>query len=304
LLLTLPTPERAHGAGFHVQRVLVFGASGQLGDALLPLLGNASCDVLAVSRQQRADREGVHWIVGALDETTAPPNDCDVVFSLGPLDAFARWQERAGPFASRVVAFGSTSIATKTTSGDPAERDIAARLRTAEESLFAFGERHQVGVTVLRPTLVYGRGRDRTLTRIAALARRYGVFALPRNATGMRQPVHADDLADAALTVARCSNASGRAYDVPGGESLADIDMVARTLAVLQPRPRLLRLPTFAFRLAIASAMKLGVIDAVGPAMLARLDVDLAFDDSDARRDFDYAPRKFAPDAAMFSPRG
>jgi nucleoside-diphosphate-sugar epimerase len=303
LLLSLPTPERADSAGFHVQRALVFGASGQLGDALLPLLNKASCDVLAVSRQQRADRDGVRWIVGALDEATAPPSDCDVVFSLGPLDAFARWQEHVGPVAPSVVAFGSTSIATKTTSEDPAERDVAARLRMAEESLFAFGARHEVGVTVLRPTLVYGRGRDRTLTRIAALAQRYGVFALPRSATGLRQPAHADDLADAALKVARSPRASGRAYDVPGGESLPYFDMVARTLAVLQPRPRLLRLPTSVFGLAIASATRLGVIDAVGPAMLARLDVDLVFDDSDARRNFGYAPRAFAPDAAMFVPQ-
>ncbi len=285
-----------------MKRALVFGASGQLGDALLPLLRDADCDVLAVSRQPRADGEGVHWIVGALDETTAPPRDCDVVFSLGPLDAFARWQQRIGPFASRVIAFGSTSVSTKSASIDTAERDVATRLRAAEETLFAFGARHQVRVTVLRPTLVYGRGRDRTLSRIAALARRHGVFALPRNATGLRQPVHTDDLAAAALAAAIAQSSAGRAYDVPGGETLSYHHMVARTLAALSPRPRLLRLPTPLFRAAVATARGLGMIDAVGPAMLARLDVDLVFDAADARRDLGYAPRKFAPEAAMFMP--
>ena len=285
-----------------MKRALVFGASGQLGDALLPLLRDAHCDVLAVSRQQRLESDGVHWIVGALDETTAAPNDRDVVFSLGPLDAFARWQERVGPVASRVVAFGSTSIATKNASNDPAERDVAERLRIAEETLFAFGLRHQVGMTVLRPTLVYGRGRDRTLSRIATLAQRRGIFALPRNATGLRQPVHTDDLAAAALATANAAQSAGRAYDVPGGETLRFDDMVARTLAVLHPRPRLLRLPTPLFRLAVASARGFGMIDAVGPAMLARLDADLVFDAADARRDFGYAPRGFAPGAAMFVP--
>ncbi len=285
-----------------MRRALVFGASGQLGDALLPLLRDARCDVLAVSRQPRADRDGVRWIVGALDETTDPPRDCDVVFSLGPLDAFARWQQRVGPIASRVIAFGSTSVSTKSASIDAAERDVAARLRAAEETLFAFGARYQVDVTVLRPTLVYGRGRDRTLSRIAALAQRHGVFALPRNATGLRQPVHADDLAAAALAAANVPQAAGRAYDVPGGETLSFHDMIARTLAILRPRPRLLRLPTPLFRMMVAGARGVGMINAVGPAVLARLDADLVFDDTDARRDFDYAPRRFVPDAAMFMP--
>ena len=280
----------------------MFGASGQLGDALLPLLRDARCDVLAVSRQPRADREGVCWIAGALDATTDAPIDCDVVFSLGPLDAFARWQQRVGPIASRVIAFGSTSVSTKSASIDAAERDVAARLRAAEETLFAFGARHQVGVTVLRPTLVYGRGRDRTLSRIAALAQHHGVFALPRNATGLRQPVHSDDLAVAAFAAANAAHVAGCAYDVPGGETLSFHDMIARTLAALNPRPRLLRLPTPLFRMMVAGARGVGMIEAVGPAMLARLDADLVFDDADARRDFGYAPRGFTPDAAMFTP--
>jgi len=285
-----------------LKRALVFGASGQLGDALLPLLRDAQCDVLAVSRQPRAESDGVRWIAGALDDSIVAPNDCDVVFSLGPLDAFARWQESVGPVAARVIAFGSTSVATKNASTEPSERDVAERLRTAEETLFAFGARQQVGVTVLRPTLVYGRGRDRTLSRIAALALHRRVFALPTNATGLRQPVHTDDLAQAAIAAANAPQSTGRAYDVPGGETLRFDEMVARTLAVLHPRPRLLRLPTPLFRAAVATARGLRMIDAINTAMLDRLDADLVFDAADARRDFGYAPRAFAPDAAMFMP--
>jgi len=283
-----------------MKRMLVFGASGQLGDALLPILRDAHCDVVAVSRTHHADSEGLRWIIGALDETTAAPSDRDVIFSLGPLDAFARWQERVGPVAQRVIAFGSTSISTKNISHDPAERDVAERLRVAEETLFAFGARHQVGVTVLRPTLVYGRGRDRTLSRIVALSQRFAAIALPRSAMGLRQPVHTDDLAIAALASANAPQSAGRAYAVPGGETLAYFDMVARTLAVLRPRPRLLRLPSPLFRVAVAGARGLGLIDAVNTSILDRLDVDLVFDAADARRDFGYAPRMFTPDAAMF----
>ncbi len=286
-----------------MKRALVFGGSGQIGDALLPLLREAGCEVVAVSRQMRVDREGLRWIVGAFGDALPRPHGYfDAVFSLGPLDLFARWHENAGPIAPRVIAFGSTSVATKFDSIDPAERDVAQRLRRAEESLFASCAREGLGVTILRPTLIYGRGRDRTLTRIAALAKRWRVFALPRNATGLRQPVHADDLARVALDVANSPQSAGRAYDLPGGETLRFDAMIARTLACLPERPRLLRLPSPLFRAAFGTSRMFNMIDAVGPTMLARLDADLVFDAADAQRDFGYAPRAFAPDAVMFIP--
>ncbi|HTA64073.1 MAG TPA: NAD-dependent epimerase/dehydratase family protein [Xanthomonadaceae bacterium] len=286
-----------------MKRALVFGASGQLGDALLPLLDDARVDVLAVSRRPHANGDGQRWIVGALDDALPlPTREFDAVFSLGPLDAFVRWQDRAGPVAPRVIAFGSTSIATKGASSDPYERDVVERLRVAEDALFAFAARHRIAATVLRPTLVYGRGRDRTLSRIAAFAQRRGVFVLPRNAIGLRQPVHTDDLAAAAWAAANSTQGAGRVYDVPGGETLRFDTMVARTLAVLRPQPRLLRLPMPLFRAALAGARGLGIIDAVNTAMLDRLDADLVFHSTDARRDLGYAPRAFAPDAGMFVP--
>jgi len=279
-----------------VKRVLVFGASGQIGDALLPLLCEAQVDVVAVSRQPRDGPAGVAWLVGSLEEGPALPAPAfDAVFSLGPLDAFARWQERAGPVAPRVVAFGSTSAATKHLSDDAHERELADRLRGAEDALSDFGARRGVGITVLRPTLVYGRGRDRTVSRIAAIAARSGFFVLPRRSRGLRQPVHTDDLARAALSACGVAGTAGRAYDLPGGESLPFDAMVARILAALPNRPRLLRLPGPLFGAAAFMARASGTFEGLPPAAIARWSTDLVFDASDARRDFGWSPRAFAP---------
>ena len=51
-------------------------------------------------------------------------------------------------------------------------------LQAAEALIFATAHRVHAQATVLRPTLVYGAGRDRTLTQIAALARRTRFFVL------------------------------------------------------------------------------------------------------------------------------
>jgi nucleoside-diphosphate-sugar epimerase len=286
-----------------LRRALVFGASGQIGQSLLPLLRAQGVEVVAISRQPHphVDAEGVQWRHGDLyaggEELQVA---CDAIFSLGPLDAFAQWQQHAGVVASRVVAFGSTSVLTKSASPDAIERGLAQRLRSAEDALFAFGAHHGVAITLLRPTLIYGHGRDSALSRIVAIARRWRLFALPRSADGLRQPVHADDLASAALACARSDQTAGRIYALPGGETLSYRDMIARTLAMLQPRPRLLRLPDPLFRIAVATARQFDLIGGIGDGMLDRLDADLVFDAGEARRDFGYSPRRFEPQAAMF----
>ncbi|HTL15228.1 MAG TPA: NAD-dependent epimerase/dehydratase family protein [Thermomonas sp.] len=282
-----------------MKTALVFGASGQVGAPLLERLGDAGWRVLAVSRQPRADAPGRHWLQGEFARLPALPAEVDVVFSCGPLDAFAAWYEAAGMRCPRVVAFGSTSAATKQASADARERELAARLRQAEARVFAAATARGAAATLLRPTLVYGAGRDASLSRIAALARRHRRFVLPRRARGLRQPVHVDDLADAALAAAGAAAAHGRGYDLPGGEALPYREMVRRVLACLAPPPPLHEVPMPLFRLLLRLARARGIARELSPDAIRRMREDLVFDAAPAARDFGYAPRRFAPTARM-----
>ena len=283
-----------------MKTALVFGASGQIGLPLLDRLGDAGWRVHAVSRQARSDTPGRHWLQGDFAHVPVLPRDVDAIFSCGPLDLFARWYATANVVSPRVVAFGSTSATSKHASEDEHERDVARRLLGAEASVFEASEQRGAGATMLRPTLVYGAGRDATLTRIAAMARRWGRFVLPRRADGLRQPVHVQDLADAAFAANASPVAQGRSYDLPGGETLAYRDMVRRVLACLDPPLPLLELPMPLFRAAVAAAQARGVARELTPAAVARMREDLAFDAAPARRDFGYAPRAFRPETRMF----
>src|SRR3546814_1705754 len=73
------------------------------------------------------------------------------------------------------------------------------------------------------------------------MAARWHRFALPRNANGLRQPVHVEDLATAAFATLDAPETHGRTYALPGGETLAYSEMVARVLATLQPPAKLPR---------------------------------------------------------------
>lgn len=278
---------------------LVFGGTGQIGAALLARLRAAGWYSFAVSREVREEQENTRWLRGEFDAMPELPDRVDAIFSTGPLDRFSHWYADAGIACPRVIAFGSTSIGTKHDSVDAGERDLAARLQDAEARVLATASARGARATLLRPTLVYGAGSDQTLSRIAAMARRSGFFVLPASARGRRQPVHVADLAAAALAVIDVPATHGQAYALPGGETVDYREMIGRTLAALQPAPRLIVLPSPLFALVVRAARATGRLQGLTGAAVARMREDLVFDAGPARRDFGYAPRGFRPDAGM-----
>ena len=284
-----------------VRHALVLGGSGPIGTSLLARLLAAGWSVDALSRTPPPDGPQLRWHVGTFAAMPATlPTRVDVVFSCGPLDLFSHWYAGAALDCARVIAFGSTSDATKQDAADPAERELAQRLRDSGARVFAAAAARGAAATLLRPTLVYGSGRDRNLSRIVALARRSSVFVLPADARGLRQPVHVEDLASAAHAVIDAAEAHGRSYALPGGETLDYRAMVARTLSCLEPRPRLWMLPGPLFDAALWTAHRAGRLTGLPPGAVTRMREDLVFDAAPARAAFGYAPRPFRPEAGMF----
>jgi len=286
-----------------MRHALVFGATGQIGFPLLGLLQNAGWRVTALSRGEQSDEPGLEWVRGELPTAQGLPARVDAIFSCGPLDGFASWYAASTIECARVIAFGSTSVEVKRGSADAEERDVARRLREGEELVFATAAKRGATATLLRPTLIYGAGRDATLTRIAQLASRWGRFPLPRDANGLRQPVHCEDLAAASFACVNTPATQNQTYALPGGETLTYREMVARVLACLEPPPKLIELPAPMFNAALFLAQLTGRATGLGEAAVRRMRNDLTFDIGPAQRDFGYAPRKFHPRAQMFQPR-
>ncbi len=273
---------------------LVIGLSGQVGRALRPLLQARGDTWLALSRWPQPALAGIHWLHGSLEAMPAQAAQAGTILSLGPLDAFAAWLEVGAINAHRVIALGSTGRHDKLQSADAAERALAARLRDAEARLSAAAARSGVALTVLRPSLIYGGEGDRSLTPMLERAQRWGLLPLPANARGLRQPVHAADVATAVLACLDAPATAGRAYDLPGGETLAFDEMVRRALDRHAPACRLLRLPAPLFALA-AGLARWRDPGAPGPGVISRLALDQVADAGPAWTDFGYAPRGFEP---------
>jgi len=276
-----------------MRRILAIGLTGQVGEALLPSLP-ALGEVWGLSRDSHPDQAGITWLRGSLQSMPPLPQGIDTVLSLGPLDAFADWFERVELPGVRVIALGSTGRQDKRDSNDPRERDVAVALSGAEGRLFAAGFRRGAAITVLRPTLMYGRGRDDSMSAMLALARRFGVVVLPAGATGLRQPVHVDDVAGAVLACLAEAASEGHAFDLPGGEKLAFRAMVERSLARHAPGVRVRVVPRALFR-SLLALVGLAGIRPVGPGFLERVGRDQVADGSTAGKALGYRPRGFEP---------
>lgn len=276
--------------------VLVLGATGQIGLCAVKRLLEANVPVIAHYCHRAVPYrhpllQWFHWDLTGPNAPTLPPVMTVIATTaLWLLPPALSALREVG--AKRLVAFSSSSVITKQDTGNAAEQRTIARLRDAEDRFWEDTSRLGMSATLLRPTLIYGLGLDYNIEQIRRMVRQFGIFPLYQNGTGLRQPVHADDLAIAALKAAESDASAGKTYFLPGGETLSYREMVGRIFTAEGKRPRFLNLRVWPWLADLLE--KAGVIRFNGE-MFRRMPVDLTFDAGPARVDFGFSARGFSP---------
>jgi nucleoside-diphosphate-sugar epimerase len=145
----------------------------------------------------------------------------------------------------------------------------------------------------LRPTLIYAEGRDTNITPLSRLIRRFGFMPLVGGAPGLRQPVHAEDLAIGAIAAATSAAAVNKVYALPGGETLAYREMIGRIFDGMRLPRRTISVPPLLWRAGFIMAKPL--FPGANVAMGTRMMKDMTFDSTPAIRDLGWKPRAFNP---------
>lgn len=275
-------------------KVGLLGASSLVGHFLIAEFRRAGWQVTAFSRRPMPQPEaGVSWrLLGHADQPSEHIPYWICAAPIWVLPDYFPLIEASG--ARRVVALSSTSRFTKVGSGDTAEEAIAAKLIDAEARLRAWAKSRGIEWVVLRPTLIYGQGRDKNISEMARFIRRFGFFPLFGSAQGLRQPIHAKDVAAACVAALQSPEATNRAYNLSGGETLSYHEMVARVFATLGRPVRVVTVPLWAFRLAVTILRRWPRYRHWSAAMAERMNRDLVFDHTDAAHDLGFKPRAFA----------
>lgn len=276
----------------------VIGASSLVGGCMVTALRQAGRQVVAFSRKPTPGKntEGVTWQLlpepGSLATGHQQIQDWLCVAPIWHLPDYFPLLEACG--ARSVVALSSTSRFTKTQSSDIAEHAIAARFAEGEQRLQEWAQSRGVRWVVLRPTLIYGLGRDKNIAEITRFVRRFGFFPVLGKAMGLRQPIHAEDVAGACVVALGSPAAANRSYNISGAEVLTYREMLGRVFVALRRPTRLVPVPLVLFKLAVGCLQLLPRYRNWSAAMAERMNRDMVFDHTDAARDFGFSPRPFA----------
>ena len=233
-------------------RVVVFGASGVIGHALLPEVARRG-DVVAVSRRRREPEDGVTWANAdvtdpAAVDTVLRRDDVVVylVHSLGApnfeeidrraADTVAAAAGRAG--VRQIVYLGGLGA-----TSDAESAHLRSRAETAER--LAAGP---VPVTTLRAGMVVGPG-SAAFETIRALVDRLPAMVCPRWVSTPTQPIALRDVVAYLAGVCGQEAAYGRSFDVAGPEVMTYREMIERIARLRGKRLPIVEVPVLTPRL-------------------------------------------------------
>jgi uncharacterized protein YbjT (DUF2867 family) len=234
-------------------RIAVFGASGTVGSALLPVLAPEH-EVIAVSRL--AHTEGganIRWVTADVTDPMSVDRALEgvevvvyLVHSLGHADFAARDRQAASIVARAAEAQHVRQIVYLGGLGEESD-NLSDHLQSRRDT-----ERHLawggVPVTTIRAGMVVGPG-SAAFDTILALVDRLPAMICPRWVSTPTQPIAIDDVARYIAGVCGNPDAIGQTYDAGGPEVMTYREMIERIARIRHRHPVIIEVPFLTPRL-------------------------------------------------------
>ena len=147
---------------------------------------------------------------------------------------------------------------------------------------------------LLRPSMIYGPGDDRNISRLATGLRRRRILPIPGQGCYLHQPVYVEDVVAAILAAAAKPGIDHRCYALAGLEPLSYDALVDAVGAAIGVRPFKIHLPLWLVLCGLGAARGMGLRPAVDRAQVLRLQEDKAYSIVEAQTDLAYVPLAFA----------
>lgn len=277
-------------------RVLVTGGSGFLGRHTIPKLVDSGHLVYALARSVGAaelvGQLGAEPLMGDLDIPSTLPYDFashgpDVLLNLASLGfghASTIIEAAASAGIERAVYVSTTAVATSLNAPSKLVR------LAAEESI----QQSSACWTIVRPTMIYGAPGDRNIERLLWFLKKTPLVPIPGRGSGLQQPIHVDDLAQALVDIVASTNTDRRRFDLAGPEPLSFRRLIAEAKAAVGSRAVLQNVPLKPVMWATRGYEKLSSNPRLKVEQVLRLTEDKYFPIDDARQAWGYEPRSFS----------
>lgn len=254
------------------KRILVAGAGGALGRAVVEQLRARGASVIATMRTRRPAQKEIFKQLGVevryLDlEDTVSLRDClryvdGAIFTpILSVSAVAAQFLRAD---QSVVFFSSNNVAI-----DP-QAEVYARLLAAEKVTLDAAP-HAV---ILRPTMIYGYPGDGNLSKLMAAMKRLPVTPMPGGGAALQQPLFYKDLASAAVDAFFNDDMRGAKRSVAGPDAVTQRALYAAAAKAAGVKARSVGVPVSAAATMLRWIEATGLRLPVSAAQLRRATID------------------------------
>jgi uncharacterized protein YbjT (DUF2867 family) len=235
--------------------ILVTGATGFIGHALVPALVARGCKVVATSRQYReTGSDGVEWRRCDLSQSAAISGALSgirvayyLTHSMG--DGAAHFRDLECRIAELFVAAAAAAGVERIVYlGGPAPLGIPSEHLRSRLAVGAILRAGAVRTVELRASMVVGSG-SASWQIVRDLAVRLPFMVLPKWMSSRTRPVALDDVVDALVAAADLPLDQSEWFDVPGPEILSGEQILQRIAALRGRRFIALKVPFLTPRL-------------------------------------------------------
>lgn len=212
--------------------ILITDVTSPIGLCILRRLLAANIEVIALYKDKPIDiyHPKLSWMQGSLDEEKlnfTKEYSPKTLICTSQIQRLARHLENASEAGvKRLICFSSITIFSEK------PNNKARGLILAEQDITRISARFDMDYTILRAPLVYGMAGTSDINTIYKFIKKFGFFPIANGTTEICPPVHADDLAIAAIQILNIEQTYRKNYNLAGGRRIIYKDMVKKLFEI------------------------------------------------------------------------
>jgi len=222
-------------------KIHLFGYSNPVGQSFLELVSKEDNN-LDINLYSKSKRNAIYLDL----ESDVLPNNfkldkSSILVSFAPIWSFSNFIEKLNSQkiffrnVDMIICCSSSSSITKRFSFNNFDKDLSKRLYYSEEKIKEICLKNKIICKIIQPTLIYGnfgKYKDKNINLLRKIIRISPLLLLPDN-VGLRQPIHAIDLAEIFYNLIiekdnKKFNLKDQNVPVGGHETFSYIEMLER----------------------------------------------------------------------------
>ncbi len=269
-----------------MNRIVILGARSFVTLPLIKQLRDKQTYITLVSRQPESlkylELEGCE--IRSLDQLLQEELELNELISLLPIWVTANLVPKLRLRGlKKAVILSSSSVVNKKKSHWTSDIALVERLEHAEYRLQDVFAKLGADLITLRPTMVFGYGKDKNISLILRNLKRFHVMPFLGKAKGLRQPIHAYDLARA-ICLSLEADIGSQTFELGGATQLSYRDMVAEIARAVNVSYLSLTIPKVLLLFALGLIKLMPRYRFLEPGMFERMNEDLLVDTKKAEK--------------------